>query len=55
MPPLAKIEHLRARIARKKRNHESCADDEARLRALILKELRRENRLDRKQAKSVAA
>ena len=44
----AKIEQLKARIARKKRNHESCAADEVELRALILKQLRRENRLDRK-------
>jgi hypothetical protein len=49
MTPIpAKIEQLKARIARKKRNHESCAADEVELRALMLKQLRRENRLDRK-------
>jgi hypothetical protein len=44
----AKIEAIKARIARKKHNHESCAKDEVELRALMLKELRRENREDRK-------
>lgn len=44
----AKIEQLKSRIARKKRNHESCAADEAELRKCVLKQLRWENRQDRK-------
>jgi hypothetical protein len=44
----AKIEQLKARIARKKRHDASRAADERELTKLVTKQLRRENRLDRK-------
>ncbi|WP_160310505.1 hypothetical protein [Microvirga vignae] len=49
--PEAEIEHLQTRIQRKRQAHQSTRDDEAKLRQLRLKQLRREVRAMKRKAR----